>query len=164
VLTKVVLQAPPAIRIAAFAVARFARRIPQVRRAQLRRMTMIDLGYDGGSPILPGTGGAVGRRVPNVRLRSPSGERPRLYDLMGYRAAVLDLSGCGDDTFRRFLDDVIRIGVGGLADDSGLLSGLLDGRPGWILVRPDGHVAQCGHDPPLDPAAVLTRSLGLPRR
>ncbi|HVL56392.1 MAG TPA: hypothetical protein VM491_07800, partial [Burkholderiaceae bacterium] len=39
------------------------------------------------------------------------------------------------------LSDVIRIGRGGWRDSSGRLRALLGGRDGWILVRPDGHVA-----------------------
>lgn len=37
--------------------------------------------------------------------------------------------------------EVIRIGPDGYLDPSGLLRGLLEEKGGWILVRPDGHVA-----------------------
>jgi hypothetical protein len=40
---------------------------------------------------------------------------------------------------------VIRFGPGGYREPSGLLRRLLGAREGWVLVRPDAHVAWARH-------------------
>jgi hypothetical protein len=87
--TRTLLQAPAALREAAFFVWRLAMRVPPVRRAALRRATMIDLDYPA-SPILDLDERGAGTRLPNPPLRSPDGTEVRLYDLLAYQGHAPD--------------------------------------------------------------------------
>jgi hypothetical protein len=44
------------------------------------------------------------------------------------------------------VDQVVRIGAGGFQEPAGRLRELVGGEDGWILVRPDGHIAGTGRD------------------
>ncbi|WP_149194656.1 FAD-dependent monooxygenase [Luteimonas suaedae] len=140
VLTKVFLQAPAVVRAAAFVLLRLCLAIPPVRRRMLRRATMIDLGYQD-SPLLDSRERAAGVRLPNPLLRSHEATHVRLYDLLPNGPAILDVAEHRDAGTALPLERVIRIGRGGYHDGSGLLRKLLGGRDGWIVVRPDRHVA-----------------------
>jgi 2-polyprenyl-6-methoxyphenol hydroxylase-like FAD-dependent oxidoreductase len=148
--TRTLLQAPAPVREAAFLLWRWATRIPAVRRSALRRASMIDLDYPA-SPILDPNERAAGVRLPNPPLRSRHGPEVRLYDLLPYRPTLLDINPERDaaDTPTGSLpvQHVIRIGPGARTDPTGALEELLGGRRGWVLVRPDAHVAWAREDP-----------------
>jgi 2-polyprenyl-6-methoxyphenol hydroxylase-like FAD-dependent oxidoreductase len=139
-LTKIFLQTPSPVRSAAFILQRTALRVGKLRRKLLRRASMIDSDYPA-SPILEGDDPVAGVRLPNPILRSADGETVRLYDLLPNAPMLIEIAG-----YRRFRADlpvetVVRIGHGGYEEPAGLLGNLLDGKKGWILVRPDAHVA-----------------------
>ena len=140
-LTRLFLQQPAFVRAAAFLLWRVGLAIPPVRRIGLRRTAMIDLGYPA-SPLLDPRERSAGVRLPNPTLHQGNGTTLRLYDLLPNGPVVLAVTegreGVGDELP---VPNVIRIGPSGYLDPSGLLRGLLGGRDGWILVRPDGHVA-----------------------
>jgi hypothetical protein len=114
--------------------------VPPLRRRALRRMTMIDLHYPE-SPILDERDPAAGIRLPNPALQTPEGGQVRLYDVLPLGPALLDLSDGGAIERMPGVEQVIRIGAGGLHDESRILQRLLPGARGWILVRPDTHIA-----------------------
>lgn len=140
VLTRMFLQAPSAVRVAAFLLLRCGLSIAPVRRAMLRRITMIGFGY-GKSPLLDRRDRSAGRRLPNPVLHGPEGDEVRLYDLMPNAPAVLRIGATDGAAIGSLRLRVIHIGPGGFTDRSGLLRRMLGGRDGWILVRPDLHVA-----------------------
>lgn len=149
-LTRVFLQTPLPLRAAAFACMRAALRIPVLRRKALRRLTMIDLGYSS-SPVLEAGERAAGRRLPNPLLLSPGGGRVRLHDLLGSRPVLLDVAEQRSLEQQPLAEDlpvdaVVRIGPGGYSDPTGSVRGLLGDRDGWVLVRPDAHVAWARYD------------------
>jgi 2-polyprenyl-6-methoxyphenol hydroxylase-like FAD-dependent oxidoreductase len=163
--TRAFLQSPALLREAAFFLWRWATRLPPVRHTALRRATMIDLDYPA-SPILDPSERAAGVRLPNPPLRSRDGSEVRLYDLLPYRATLLDIN-----PERRAADPppgslpvahVIRIGPGARTDPTGALQELVGGRRGWVLVRPDAHIAWARGDTS-DVAAIrdaMERALG----
>jgi hypothetical protein len=106
---------------------------------------MLDLDYPA-SALLAGDGRAAGVRLPNLALRSPAGDTTRLHDLLGAGPALLDVAE--DRDFARDLpgERVVPIGPGGYGDPGGVLRRLVGGVDGWILVRPDGHIAWARHE------------------
>jgi 2-polyprenyl-6-methoxyphenol hydroxylase-like FAD-dependent oxidoreductase len=145
-LTRTFLQTPPPLRAGAFLLMRLGLALPPLRRRMLRRTTMIDLDYPA-SPLLDPGERAAGVRLPNVELRSPEGARVRLHDLLPATPVIIDVA-----EERPFATDlpvasVVRIGPGGHRDPGGRLRGLLGRRDGWILVRPEGHIAWARHRP-----------------
>ncbi len=143
-LTRFFLQAPSILRACTFLLVRSTFGVPRLRRMWLRRSTMIDLDYPA-SPLLDGRARAAGVRLPNPLLRSPGGAAVRLYDLLPNAPVILDVA-----EKRQFVTDlpvaeVIRIGRGGYEEPAGLLRKLLGGKEGWILVRPDAHIAWARH-------------------
>jgi hypothetical protein len=142
--TRVFLQAPSPVRGGAFSLLGSLLRLPRLRMRMLRRTTMIDLGYPT-SPLLDPKERSAGVRLPNPLLRSPDGTEVRLYDLLPYGPVLLEVAEKREVKADLPVEDVIRIGPGGYQDPSGLLRGLLGQRDGWILVRPDAHVAWARH-------------------
>lgn len=148
-LTRTFLQAPSLIRELAFVLLRGLMAIPPVRRRNLRRTTMLDLNYPA-SPLLDDGVRSAGARLPNVRLRAPDGAEVRLYDLLPLGPALLEVAEDRDlPPIPAPAEPVkkIRIGRGGYADPAGGLRRLLGSGHGWILVRPDAHVAWTGSCP-----------------
>lgn len=137
--TRAFLGTPASVRQALFALMRVAMRAQRVKRRMLRRVAMIDLDYPASS-LLKREWPSAGVRLPNPMLQAPDGEESRLYDLLEGKATLLDLSrdSLGGEAP---VENVIRIGPDGYSDRSGLLGLLLEAGVGWILVRPDGHVA-----------------------
>jgi 2-polyprenyl-6-methoxyphenol hydroxylase-like FAD-dependent oxidoreductase len=150
--TRLVLQAPRWVRRAGFALQRKALRIPRVRRRALRRFGMLDLR----PPITPLPRRdvlAVGTRLPDPVVTTPAGEEIRLHRLLAVGWTLLEVGGStatdgpdgegdtsgGDRSLP--VDAVLRFGHGALTDPTGSVASLLDGAAGWILVRPDGHLA-----------------------
>lgn len=140
VLTRVFLQVPSVVRGAVFLLLRLGLSVAPLRRSMLRRSTMIGFGY-GKSPLLDRRDRAAGRRLPNPVLRGPDGNEVRLYDLAPYVPVALRIGKAGEAGTGSSAVHVIRIGPGGFVDRSGMLRELLGGEDGWILVRPDLHVA-----------------------
>jgi 2-polyprenyl-6-methoxyphenol hydroxylase-like FAD-dependent oxidoreductase len=153
--TRLVLQAPTVVRRGAFAVQRTALRVPALRRRALRRFGMLDLELPA-SPLLCADDLAAGTRLPDPLVVTTAGRAVRMHRLLPIGWALLEIAGDEAPVGRRVdgrtsgnrssqpglpVDAVLRFGPGGLHDRSGMLSGLLDGSEGWILVRPDGHVA-----------------------
>jgi hypothetical protein len=138
--TRIFLQTPVFVREGAFSLLRWVLKIPYLRRLSLRRATMIDLDYPA-SPLLDSQERAAGVRLPNPALRSPDGSDIRLYDLLPNGPVLLDVTGDRDFHGDLLLEEIIRIGPGEYLDPTGLLRGLLGQKDGWILVRPDCHVA-----------------------
>jgi 2-polyprenyl-6-methoxyphenol hydroxylase-like FAD-dependent oxidoreductase len=138
--TRIFLASPWRIRGAAFSVLRLLLRSAPIRRANLRRTAMLDLDYPA-SPLLDDRERAAGLRLPNPVLRAPDGAEVRLYDLLPNAPVIIELVARRDVAVALPLDAVIRIGTGGYADPSETLTRLLGADEGWILVRPDAHVA-----------------------
>jgi 2-polyprenyl-6-methoxyphenol hydroxylase-like FAD-dependent oxidoreductase len=153
VVTRIFLASPWRIRGAAFSLLRLLLRSGRIRRANLRRTAMLDLHYPA-SPLLDGRERAAGLRLPNPLLRSPDGADVRLYDLLPNAPMIIELVARRDVAVDLPLDAVIRIGTDGYADPSGALSRLLEADEGWILVRPDAHVAWARQRPEGMDAAV----------
>lgn len=140
VMTRLFLQVPQIARAGAFFLLRAALTIPRFRRMSLRRTAMIDLDH-GASPLLDPQERSAGVRLPNPLLRSPDGTEVRLYNLLPVGPVILIVADEGDAGGDLPVEAAIRIGPGGYVDPSGLLQGLLGRSDGWILVRPDTHVA-----------------------
>jgi 2-polyprenyl-6-methoxyphenol hydroxylase-like FAD-dependent oxidoreductase len=149
-ITRIFIAAPPIVRNAAWLLLRGMMNVARFRRSGLRRFAMLDLDYRE-SPLLPDSARARGVRLPNPILRAPDGSTLRLYDLLPYAPVLLDVA-VEDRPHQEPpplhpapaalpAPSVIRIGRDGFDEPSGLLRSLLDGRNGWILVRPDLHVA-----------------------
>jgi 2-polyprenyl-6-methoxyphenol hydroxylase-like FAD-dependent oxidoreductase len=165
-LTRIFMAAPPLVRRTAWLFLRTMLKVPHLRRTGLRRLAMLDLDYPA-SPLLEDAA-AAGVRLPNPLLHAPDGQALRLYDLLPAAPVLLDVAAhdrelpdlrAGRGTMPA--PDVIRIGYGGHAEPAGLLRRLLAGRDGWILVRPDLHVAWARHS--LDGLdALLRRALAWP--
>lgn len=139
-LTRALLLPPPPVRATAFFLLRTMLRWPRLRTRMFRRTTMINLGYPA-SPILDARLRSAGARLPNVRLRSPDGKEVRIYDLLPCGPTILDVADHREFAEELPVEHVLRIGPGGYRDAAGLLRRLLHGKDGWILVRPDAHVA-----------------------
>jgi 2-polyprenyl-6-methoxyphenol hydroxylase-like FAD-dependent oxidoreductase len=156
VLTKTVLQAPGWVRRGVFALQRTALCVPALRRRALRRFGMLDLDLPA-SPLLRADDRAAGTRLPDPVVVTPDGRAVRLHRLLpvgwsllevadttatdGAAAGGADVAVGGPGARGLPVDAVLRFGSGGLHDRTGSLSALLGGDEGWVLVRPDGHVA-----------------------
>jgi 2-polyprenyl-6-methoxyphenol hydroxylase-like FAD-dependent oxidoreductase len=138
--TRTFLDSPAMLRAAAFALLRLLLRSQRLRRLNLRRTAMLDLDYPA-SPLLDARERAAGVRLPNPRLRSPDGTELRLYDLLPNAPAMLEITDRRDARTDTGVATVIRIGAGGYREPAGTLRRLLGGENGWILVRPDAHIA-----------------------
>ncbi len=140
--TRTFLATPPVVREAAWAGLRTLMGIARLRRALLRRTAMVDVEYPP-SPLLGRRDRAAGVRLPNPLLSGPEGRHVRLYELLPNAPVLLDVGqeACASESEDLPVERVIRIGRGGYEDPSGLLRGLLADLDGWILVRPDMHVA-----------------------
>jgi 2-polyprenyl-6-methoxyphenol hydroxylase-like FAD-dependent oxidoreductase len=86
--TRFFLDAPGFVRAGAVRIIRHALRVPRFRRANLRRIAMLDLAYPA-SPILEADDRAAGERLPDPIVTTPGGEATRLHDLVGNAAALL---------------------------------------------------------------------------
>lgn len=139
-ITRIFLQTPSLARTGAFFLWRAAFKVPYLRRMNLRRATMIDLDYPP-SPLLDRRERSAGVRLPNPTLRRPDGADVRLYDVLPNGPVILEVAEDRDFSVDLPVTEVIRIGPGGYLDLAGSLRGLLGGSDGWILVRPDGHIA-----------------------
>lgn len=157
--TRIFLQTPAFLRNASFAVLRRFLRVSRYRLKMLRRIAMFDLEYPT-SPLLEAGSRAAGTRLPNVLLHDHHGGTTRIHDLLLNAPAIIEI-GSQRSSLTHAVRHVIHIGPGGYADPSGRLHDLLDGRDGWILVRPDGCVAWARHDS-RDLAAATRFALGLP--
>jgi 2-polyprenyl-6-methoxyphenol hydroxylase-like FAD-dependent oxidoreductase len=157
-LTRTFLDSPTLLREIAFFLLRQMLRVGPLRRRSLRRSTMLDLDYPP-SPLLDRTDRSAGIRLTNPVVRSPSGTTLRLHTLLDSGPAILDLTRAGAKLFGPPVQRVIRFGEGRYTDPSGAVGRLLGGREGWILVRPDGHVAWA-RDRPEGLDAAIREALG----
>jgi hypothetical protein len=139
-LTRLFLQAPARGRQAAFAVVRALFRVRHLQRPGLRGSAMFGHDYPD-SPLLDGGERCAGVRLPNPLLRARDGRGVRLYDLLLTGPVIIDVAGDRGARDDLPLEHVIRVGVGAYRDPAGLLRALLGGADGWILVRPDAHIA-----------------------
>jgi 2-polyprenyl-6-methoxyphenol hydroxylase-like FAD-dependent oxidoreductase len=159
VVTRVFLQSPRWVRATAFAVAGLGLRLPGMARLAARRASMLDLDLPS-SPLLPADARHAGRRLPDVLLVRPDGREVRLHDLLPVGAAVVEVAASTDTRTEASAPSAtahrcpvlpvrawLRVGPGALRDPSGQLARLVGPRGGWILVRPDGHVAAVSDDP-----------------
>lgn len=161
-LTRIGIQAPRPVRAAVIQLMRLGLAVPASRRQRLRNLAMIDLRAPA-SPLLDTSEQAAGLRLPNPLLRSRSGATVRLYDLLDAGPALLQLAG-PNATAREAAPAVpgvttVTIGPDGYEDPSGSLARLLRGGQGWLLVRPDLHVAW-GRTTPAGLAAAAQWALG----
>lgn len=158
--TRALLQAPFAVREAAFALLRTLLRMPPLRRRGLRRAAMIDLAYPC-SGLLQRHARAAGERLPNPMLRTPDGADVRLHDLLPNAPVIIDVADHRGFAAHLPVDHVIQVGAGAHREPTGLLRAVLAGKDGWILVRPDTHIAWARHD--LEGVGGAVRhALGLP--
>ena len=139
-MTRVFMQAPAPVRAAAFALLRAPLAVPRFRRAAARRTAMIDLDYPP-SPLLDPSDRSAGVRLPDPLLRAPDGGEVRLYSVLPDGAALLRVGAADDVDVPPPVGAVVHVGAGGHADPTGWLRGLVGADHGWILVRPDRHVA-----------------------
>lgn len=149
--TRLFLQTPLAVRTGMLRLGPLLLAIPALRRSVLRRVTMLNLTCPL-SPLVEYEERAAGKRLPNPLLRSPGGGRIRLYDLLPTGPALIEVAmdrAFGADVPKETLPltRVVRIGPGGHEDPTNALRGLLGAKEGWILVRPDGHVAWARQHP-----------------
>lgn len=145
-LTRTFLDSPALLRGAAFRLLGLVLRSARLRRRALRRTAMLDLDYPA-SPLLDRRHPAAGVRLPNPLLRSPQGAAVRLYDLLPNAPVILEFVEAGTAAADLPVDEVIRIGPGGFTDPSGLLRRRVGSGTGWMLVRPDAHIAWARHRP-----------------
>ncbi len=143
-ITRAFLQAPAVVRQGAFLLFRSLLRILRLRRMILRRTAMLDLDYPA-SPLLRRRERAAGVRLPNPLLRAPDGQAVRLYELLPNAPVILEVAEERAFAAELPVEHVIRIGRGGYEEPTGLLRKLLGRRDGWILVRPDAHIAWARH-------------------
>lgn len=76
-------------------------------------------------------------------LSKPDGKPLRLYSLISYEIVILSFS------MENKIDtalSIIEFGRNGYNDISGQLTQFLKNKVGWILVRPDMHIAWAGND------------------
>jgi 2-polyprenyl-6-methoxyphenol hydroxylase-like FAD-dependent oxidoreductase len=161
--TRAFLLPPGPVVAAGFVLLRQALRLRSVRRRAVRRAAMLDLRLPP-SPLLPSGDRLAGVRLPDALLRAPSGEAVRLHELLGYRPAVVVVrrpngrwgGAAGEPTGRHLPVGECRVHV----ERAGVLRRLLGRRDGWLLVRPDGHVACSGRGRGGPAPEQLRRALG----
>jgi 2-polyprenyl-6-methoxyphenol hydroxylase-like FAD-dependent oxidoreductase len=145
-LTRVFLDSPAVVRGTAFALLRLLLRSRRIRRRSLRRTAMLDLDYPA-SPLLDATLRAAGKRLPNSLLRTSDGQEVRLYALLPNAPVLIQLGPPHEPGPDLPVDRVIRVGRGAYHEPAELLRGLLGAEQGWLLVRPDAHIAWAGQRP-----------------
>jgi hypothetical protein len=136
-ITLVFLQSPALFREAAFFAFRHLLRVGFLRRAFLRRATMIDLDLPS-SPLVDESARAAGVRLPNVLLQAVDGTRVRLYDLLPVGQSMLYVGRWTPAP--PIQEDRLHIGPDGYADVTGVLSSLTGTEAGIICVRPDLYI------------------------
>ncbi|ROR73413.1 FAD-dependent monooxygenase [Bogoriella caseilytica] len=156
--TRAFLQSPRPVRLAAFAVARRALAWPRLARRALRGASMIDLRYSS-SPVLRG-GGAVGMRLPNPPLEGQGTPGARLHDAIPYRPVVVQLGETPPPAGLGIT--VIAVDRTRHPEAHRVLSGVLGAREGWLLVRPDQHIAWTGRADAAVLRAAVRHALGTP--
>ncbi|MBA4159219.1 MAG: FAD-dependent monooxygenase [Gemmatimonadetes bacterium] len=139
-ITRSFLDSPAMMRQAAFTLFQVLLRSSRIRRMNLRRTAMLDLDYPA-SPLLDSRERAAGVRLPNPLLQAPDGTAVRLYDLLPNAPVMLEMVEASHAEIDLPVEKVIRLGQGGYHDPSGLLRRQLGSRTGWMLVRPDTHIA-----------------------
>jgi 2-polyprenyl-6-methoxyphenol hydroxylase-like FAD-dependent oxidoreductase len=139
-LTRTFLQTPLPVRSAAMLMLRILLNIDPIRKRSLQRATMIDLDLPD-SPLIDPADDLAGERLPNPLLQTPEGETIRLYELLPVGAAIIAASKNGVDISTLPVESVIRIGPGAYRDLGEVLRERMDGKDGWIMVRPDGYIA-----------------------
>jgi 2-polyprenyl-6-methoxyphenol hydroxylase-like FAD-dependent oxidoreductase len=140
VITRYVIQSPGVARAGIFQLLRTALKAGPLRRKAAGRTMMVDLRCPA-SPILDPSERAAGRRLPNPLLRGPLGGTARLHDLLPLGPALVEVTGRSRFPSHAHGLPLVRIGPQDHEDPSGALRRLLGGRDGWILVRPDQHIA-----------------------
>ena len=144
-LTRVFLQSPAWLRRLAFACLNVALKVPLVRSRALRRIAMLDFSYRDSPSLLPRRRGA-GVRLPNVLLTRGEGARVRLYDLLAYEPTLIRVGDARPAGFEVAGVTTLDLASSGLRCESRHLDRLLGSDEGWILVRPDLHIAWLGDD------------------
>ncbi len=139
-ITRYFLQSGGRARAGLFRLLRGAMGVAPFHRRMAARTMMLDLRCPP-SPILDGSERASGLRLPNPLLRGPLGGRVRLHDLLPVGPALVEVTGRSRAASAVSQLPVVRIGPQDHRDPSGTVRRLLGGRDGWILVRPDRHVA-----------------------
>jgi 2-polyprenyl-6-methoxyphenol hydroxylase-like FAD-dependent oxidoreductase len=159
-ITRLFIESPAFVREGAWALLRKMMRIRPIRRRGLRRFTMLDLDYPA-SPLLTRRAGAAGLRLPNLMLQAPDGQDTRLHDLLPNAPVIIEVTAERKPASGLPVRHVIRVARDAYRDPTGILRRLLRGRDGWILVRPDAHVAWARNDLEGMEQAVL-HALGWP--
>lgn len=161
------VQAPRVVRSAALMMMRIAMALPAARKRGLRSLAMIDRSYRA-SPLLDPADRAAGRRLPDPELHCPDGESLRLHDALPAGAALVRLGRQESLSEQRGQISaeaeamglpILHVGPGSYRDRSGALRALLGASQGWILVRPDRHVAWA-RTASVGLAAAIRRALG----
>jgi len=178
--TRMFLQSPPTIREHSLGAVAAALQIGPLRLRSLRALSMIDLSYPA-SPLLDATHRSAGVRLPDPVLLAPDGQEVRLHRLLPAAAAMLiqvvstpvspserDRDPPGSSTRPVPAPGTagppgvhhLCVGPGHHRDPRGRLRRLLGGDDGWILVRPDAHVAWSHASPEPPDDAWVAWSLG----
>jgi 2-polyprenyl-6-methoxyphenol hydroxylase-like FAD-dependent oxidoreductase len=144
-LTRVGIQAPRPVRAAVLQLMRAALSMRTARRQRARSMAMLDLDLPA-SALLDTRDRAAGRRLPNLKLRRSDGSQARLHDLLPYGSCLLDLSEADETPDDLPVDATLPLPMDAAGESDAPLGDLLGGRAGWILVRPDQHVALATSD------------------
>jgi hypothetical protein len=74
-----------------------------------------------------------------------AGESEQVLVLFANAPALLDVAESREFASDLPVEPVIRVGHGGYEEPTGLLRNVLGRRDGWILVRPDAHIAWARH-------------------
>lgn len=142
-ITRTFLQSPRLFRKVSFLFVKRMLNIRQLRKNFLRRTAMINAEYSD-TGILPASNKAAGKRLPNVRLFGEDAT-VRIYNLMRYRPVLLEINK-EEEVKLPYPVEILKIGRDNYKDPSGLLLDFVNGRAGWILLRPDAHIAWAGTD------------------
>ena len=143
-MTRLFIGAPPVVRDGAWLFLRMLMASPRLRRRGLRRFTMLDLSYPS-SPLLDRRARAAGERLPNPMLRTPDGQRMRLYSLLPSAPLILEIAEEEGPAVPIPIAR-LRIAPEHYRDPAGVLRRLLGDHDGWILVRPDATIAWARRD------------------
>jgi hypothetical protein len=139
-ITRLFIEAPLFVRRGVWRLARAMMRSARLRRRYLLRTAMLDLHYPA-SPLLRPDVRASGLRLPDPLVFAPDGAARRLHELLPTAPALIEVAEDREFDASPPLDDVIRIGAGGWTEPAGVLRDVLGGSDGWLLVRPDAHIA-----------------------